>query len=92
MQAEAGCGTHGGSAEKKNGNPQPHLSNIEHNHPSHNTSLLSRGDYRPPGSSPPRNTEVTRSAHLKTYGLVFFVLCSLCFVVVLRLLFSCASC
>ena len=42
---------------------------------------LSREIYRPPGSNPPRDTEVTCSAHLQTYGSVFFVLCSLYFIV-----------
>ena len=32
-------------------------------------------------STPPRDTEITCNAHLQTYGSVFFVLCSLYFIV-----------
>ena len=63
------------------GNRQPHLPNVERNRPPQDTFLLSQESYRPPGSNPPRNTEVTCSAHLQTYGSVFFVLCSLYFIV-----------
>ena len=63
------------------GNRQPHLPNVERNRPPQNTFLLSRGIYRPPSNNPPRDTEVTCSAHLQTYGSVFFVLCSLYFIV-----------
>jgi hypothetical protein len=40
------------------GNHQPHLPNVERNHPPQNTFLLSRGIYRPPSNNPPRDTEV----------------------------------
>ena len=53
----------------------------ECNRPPQNTSLLSQENYRPPSSNPPRDTEVRCSVHLKTYGSVFFVLCSLYFIV-----------
>ena len=46
-----------------------------------NTFLLSQEIYRPPSSSPPRDTEVTFNAHHRTYGSVFSVLCSLYFIV-----------
>ena len=62
-------------------NHQLHLPNVEHNCPPQNTFLLSRGIYRPPSNNPPRDTEVTCSTHLQTYGSVFFVLCSLYFIV-----------
>ena len=75
------------------GNRQPHLPNVERNRPPQNTFLLSRGIYRPPSNNPPRDTEVTCSAHLQTYGSVFFVLCSLYFIVcVFRSLFIVFHC
>ena len=63
------------------GNRQPHLPNVERNRPPQDTFLLSQEIYRPPCNNPPRNTDVTCSAHLQTYGSVFFVLCSLYFIV-----------
>ena len=79
---QLGCGTHMWDADVAGfGNRQPHLPNVERNRPPQNTFLLSRGIYRPPSNNPTRDTEVTCSAHLQTYGSVFFVLCSLYFIV-----------
>jgi hypothetical protein len=70
------------------GNRQPHLPNVERNRPPQDTCLLLQEIYRPPSNNPTRNTEVTCSAHLQTYGSVFFVLCSLCFIVFCIVIFQ----
>ena len=77
---EKGCGTHIW-AEKKTGNRQPHLANVEVTAHLKTLFLLSQEYYRPPSNNPPRDMEVTCSAHHRTYGSLLFVLCSLCFIV-----------
>ena len=76
------------------GNRQPHLPHVERNRPPQDTFLLSQEICRPPSNNPPRDTEVTCSAHLQTYGSVFFVLCSLCFIVlcIVTVQFDCFHC
>ena len=92
-----GCGTHMWDADVAGfGNRRPHLPdpNVERNRPPQDTFLLSKEIYRPHNNNPPRDTEVTCSAHLQTYGSVFFVLCSLYFIVfcIVIVQFDCFHC
>ena len=67
----------------KKGNRQPHLPGAERNRTPGSTSSFSQEDYRPPSSVPPRN---------RTYGSVFFVLCSLYFIVFYMVIVQFDSC